>query len=37
MNPEEKNMFSHRRKAADKLIAFLKTKTDLTTHAQSKN
>ena len=25
MNPEEKNIFSHRRKAADLLIAFLKT------------
>lgn len=37
MNLEEKNRFSHRRKAADKLIAFLKTKTEPTIHAQSKN
>ncbi len=37
MNPEEKNRFSHRRKAADELIAFLKTKTEPTSHAQSKN
>ena len=35
MNPEEKNLFSHRRKAADLLIAFLKTQTDSPTHAQN--
>ncbi len=29
MNPEEKNIFSHRRKAADLLIAFLKTRVVL--------
>lgn len=28
MNEEEKNVFSHRRKAADRLIAFLKTQTE---------
>ncbi len=37
MTPEEKNMFSHRRKAADLLIAFLKTQTDPAAHAQNKN
>jgi XTP/dITP diphosphohydrolase len=37
MNFGEKNRFSHRRKAADQLIAFLKTKTEPTIHAQSKN
>jgi XTP/dITP diphosphohydrolase len=35
MNPEEKNLFSHRRKAADLLTAFLKTQTDSPTHAQN--
>lgn len=35
MTPEEKNKFSHRRKAGDLLVAFLKTQTDTTTHAQS--
>jgi XTP/dITP diphosphohydrolase len=34
MNTEEKNIFSHRRKAADQLISFLKTKTDSSSHAQ---
>jgi inosine/xanthosine triphosphate pyrophosphatase family protein len=28
MNEEEKNMFSHRRKAGDLLIAFLRTQTE---------
>jgi XTP/dITP diphosphohydrolase len=28
MDPQEKNVFSHRRKASDLLIAFLKTQTD---------
>jgi XTP/dITP diphosphohydrolase len=37
MNLDEKNRFSHRRKAVDQLIAFLKTKTDTVSHAQSKN
>jgi XTP/dITP diphosphohydrolase len=35
MSPEEKNIFSHRRKAGDLLIAFLKTQTDTPTHAQN--
>jgi XTP/dITP diphosphohydrolase len=35
MNPEEKNIFSHRRKAGDLLIAFLKTQTDSTAHVQN--
>jgi XTP/dITP diphosphohydrolase len=35
MNPEEKNVFSHRRKAGDLLISFLKTQTDPITHAQN--
>jgi XTP/dITP diphosphohydrolase len=35
MDPEEKNYFSHRRKAGDLLIAFLKTQTDSATHAQN--
>jgi len=37
MNTEEKNIFSHRRKAADQLIAFLKTKTGTPAHAKNKN
>jgi XTP/dITP diphosphohydrolase len=35
MSPEEKNGFSHRRKAGDLLVAFLKSKTDYTSHAQN--
>jgi XTP/dITP diphosphohydrolase len=35
MNPEEKNFFSHRRKAADQLIAFLKTQTDPPKYGQN--
>jgi XTP/dITP diphosphohydrolase len=35
MTPEEKNIFSHRRKAGDLLISFLKTQTDSAAHAQS--
>jgi XTP/dITP diphosphohydrolase len=35
MTPEEKNKFSHRRKAGDLLVAFLKTQTDTPSHAQS--
>jgi XTP/dITP diphosphohydrolase len=35
MSPEEKNAFSHRRKAGDLLIAFLKTQTDSTEYAQN--
>jgi XTP/dITP diphosphohydrolase len=35
MTPEEKNIFSHRRKAGDLLIAFLKTQTDSPAHAQN--
>jgi XTP/dITP diphosphohydrolase len=35
MSTEEKNIFSHRRKAADQLISFLNTKTDSSTHGQS--
>jgi XTP/dITP diphosphohydrolase len=35
MNPEEKNFFSHRRKAADQLIAFLKNQTDPPNHGQN--
>jgi XTP/dITP diphosphohydrolase len=34
MNDEEKNQFSHRRKAGDLLIAFLKTQTE-STHGQN--
>jgi XTP/dITP diphosphohydrolase len=37
MSPEEKNLFSHRRKAGDLLIAFLKTQTDPSTHVQNQN
>jgi len=35
MSPEEKNIFSHRRKAGDGLIAFLKTQTDSPAHVQN--
>jgi XTP/dITP diphosphohydrolase len=35
MNPEEKNIYNHRRKAADLLIAFLKTQTDSPAHVQN--
>jgi XTP/dITP diphosphohydrolase len=35
MTAEEKNHFSHRRKAGDQLITFLKTKTDSAAHAQN--
>lgn len=35
MDPEEKNIFSHRRKAGDLLIAFLKQQTDSPAHAQN--
>jgi XTP/dITP diphosphohydrolase len=35
MNTDEKNVFSHRRKAADLLIAFLNTQTDPSTHVQN--
>jgi XTP/dITP diphosphohydrolase len=35
MDPDEKNLFSHRRKAGDLLIAFLKTQSDLPTNAQN--
>ncbi len=35
MNADEKNSYSHRRKAADALIAFLKTKTESTRYAQN--
>ena len=35
MNPEEKNLFSHRRKAGDLLISFLKTQTDSPAHVQN--
>lgn len=35
MSPEEKNRFSHRRKAADLLINFLKNQTDFFPHAQN--
>jgi XTP/dITP diphosphohydrolase len=35
MNPKEKNLFSHRRKAADLLVAFLKTQTDSPKHVQN--
>ncbi|HEY4060261.1 MAG TPA: RdgB/HAM1 family non-canonical purine NTP pyrophosphatase [Puia sp.] len=33
MTPEEKNHYSHRRKAADKLLTFLRTRTTSTTPA----
>ena len=35
MDPQEKNGFSHRRKAGDLLIAFLKTQTDYPVNAQN--
>jgi XTP/dITP diphosphohydrolase len=35
MNPGEKNIFSHRRKAGDQLIAFLKTQSEPTYHGQN--
>jgi XTP/dITP diphosphohydrolase len=35
MDPDEKNVYSHRRKAGDLLIAFLKTQSDLPTNAQN--
>jgi XTP/dITP diphosphohydrolase len=35
MDPEEKNVFSHRRKAGDLLIAFLKNQPDLPKNAQN--
>jgi XTP/dITP diphosphohydrolase len=35
MDPIEKNGFSHRRKAGDLLIAFLKTQTDYSANAQN--
>lgn len=35
MNPEEKNIYSHRRKAGDALISFLKTQTDPKANAQN--
>jgi XTP/dITP diphosphohydrolase len=35
MSEKEKNLFSHRRKAADLLIAFLKTQTQSTIHGQN--
>jgi XTP/dITP diphosphohydrolase len=35
MNQEEKNLFSHRRKASDLMIAFLKTQIETTNHGQN--
>ena len=35
MDPDEKNEFSHRRKAGDLLIAFLKTQTDYSPNVQN--
>jgi XTP/dITP diphosphohydrolase len=35
MEPEEKNSFSHRRKAGDLLVAFLKSQTDYSANAQN--
>jgi len=35
MDPEEKNVFSHRRKAGDFLVAFLKTQSEYTANAQN--
>jgi XTP/dITP diphosphohydrolase len=35
MKPEEKNNFSHRRKAGDQLISFLKTQKEPTNHGQN--
>jgi XTP/dITP diphosphohydrolase len=35
MNPEEKNIYSHRRKAGDALISFLKTQTDTKANGQN--
>jgi XTP/dITP diphosphohydrolase len=35
MDPEEKNRYSHRRKAADQLIIFLRTQTDPPANAQN--
>jgi XTP/dITP diphosphohydrolase len=35
MDPDEKNEFSHRRKAGELLIAFLKNQSDLQTNAQN--
>ena len=35
MTPEEKNTFSHRRKAGDQLITFLKSKTESASHVQN--
>ena len=37
MNAEEKNRFSHRRKAGDKLIDFLKSQNGRITNAQNQN
>jgi XTP/dITP diphosphohydrolase len=37
MNTEEKNIYSHRRKAADQLIRFLHTTTEFFGHAANKN
>lgn len=35
MNEEEKNLFSHRRKASDLMIAFLRTQMEPTTYGQN--